>query len=222
MFKYLELATETYDNKRWYHTEKGAYPSITTVLGHTASQEKINILNKWRESFGHEKADEYTKSRAAHGTMVHLLAERYLNGEDLFVPVGGQEIPEYDIRAFKALKLKLNKIQKIWGQEVALVSSKLEVAGRCDLIGIYNDKPVIIDFKTSARIKNDADIEDYKLQLCFYAIAHNEMFNTQITDGVIMMVANGLPLEFNVYLPTFAEMLQKRVNLFWKNTINNL
>lgn len=221
MFNYAEILTETYDDKRWYHTPAGAYPSITTVLGHTAPQSSRDALEKWRNSFGHEAADAFTKARADHGTMVHLMAERYLGGDDPFAPVGGQEISKFDQGAFRGLKFKLDNITQVWGQEVALYSTELEVAGRCDLIGVYKNVPVIVDFKTSSRIKGDADIADYKLQLCFYANAHNEMFGTSIAEGIILMIANGIPMEFKIDLHEQQTHLKERVNLFWKNMINN-
>jgi genome maintenance exonuclease 1 len=89
----------------------------------------------------------------------------------------------------------------VWGQECALYSPSLEVAGRCDLVGKYKGIPVIVDFKTAGRVKGHKDIGDYKLQLAFYACAHNEMFGTNIRDGVILMVAQtGFPMEFNVFM----------------------
>ena len=222
LFNYLDIETETYDNARWYQTPAGAYPSITSILGHTASQEKIDSLNRWRDSRGHKEADEYTQQRADHGTMVHLLIERFLKGEDAYAPVPGKIISGADIAAFKSLKFKLKNITSVWGQEVALFSTNLEIAGRCDLICEYNGVPAIVDFKTSARIKNDADIHDYKLQLCFYAQAHNEMFNTNITEGVVLMATNSIPQEFKIYLPDFESALQIRAKTFWKNTINKI
>lgn len=208
---------------RWYKTPSGKfYPSITTILGTTAPEEAKKSLENWRNSLGHAKADAYSKSRADHGTNVHLLAERYLKKEQVDAPIGGQPVPQQDFIAFNALKLKLDKIEKVWGQEVALYSDFFEVAGRCDLIGEYKGRPVIIDFKTAGRIKSDKDIGDYKLQLCFYGMAHNEMFGTDIQDGVVLMVAqNGFPLEFNFKLEDYVEPLHKRTQEFWAGIVNS-
>jgi ATP-dependent exoDNAse (exonuclease V) beta subunit len=216
-YQYPEMNTQTYNNQRWYSTPWGLdYPSITTVLAHTASEDKIKSLEKWRQSMGEEKADAYTKSRADHGTIVHLLAERYLKGENVYAPVDNAPISEEDIGAFHTLKLKLKKVEEVYGQEVALASKTLECAGRCDLIAKYGGKDVIIDFKTAGRIKDTTDIHDYKLQLCFYAIAHNEMFGTNINEGIVWMVSmGGFPQEFKVDLREHLTELKYRLKTFW-------
>jgi hypothetical protein len=41
----------------------------------------------------------------------------------------------------------------------------------------------IIDYKTSSRVKDTSQSGDYWLQAAFYAIAHNEMFDTKIENG---------------------------------------
>ena len=220
-FSYPDLEAESVNNKRYYHTPLGAYPSITTILGTTMPEEKAKSLENWRQSLGPAKADAYSRSRADHGTNVHLLAERFLKGEHVEAPLAnGSPIPHEDLVAFNALKLKLKKVEEVWGQEVALFSEHYEVAGRCDLIGVWKNKPVIIDFKTSARMKSQDDIYDYRLQLAFYGHAHNEMFGTNIEDGVVLMVAaNGFPLEFNFKLAEYFEPLQLRVEEFWIKTL---
>lgn len=221
-YPYPELTTQEYLGLRWYETPNGTFfPSITTILGTTAPEESKQALANWRNSLGHAKADAHSKARADHGTNVHLLAERYLKGEEVFASINGADVPQGDKVAFNALKLKLDKVEEVWGQECALYSNFFEVAGRCDLIGVYKKKPVIIDFKTSGRLKGDKDIYDYKLQLAFYGAAHNEMFGTSIEEGVVLMVAqNGFPLEFTFKLEDFYEPLQTRVQEFYEMIVN--
>lgn len=222
-FAYLDLQTVSHQGKRWYETPIGPLPSITTVLGHTEPEEKKESLRKWQESLGPVQAAQVSKAATDRGTNVHLLCERFLKGEPVDVPINGKPVPFADMQSFNALKLKLNKIDEVWGQEVALYSSSLELAGRCDLIAVYKGKPAIIDFKTSSRVKSDKDIHSYKLQLAFYATAHNEMFGTDINEGVILMVAEtGFPQEFKVHLPLFVPELKERSKRFWLDAINNL
>lgn len=219
-FNYPELKSHAFKGMRFYETPDGNfYPSITTVLGGTISAEKEQSLKKWQLSLGMDAAQKKTEAAANRGTAVHLLAERYLKKEPLKQP--GDNFCQDDISAFNALKLKLNKIEKVWAQEVALYSDILGIAGRTDLIGVYKGKPCIIDFKTSSRIKNDSDIEDYKLQLCAYAAMHNEMFGTDIKDGVILMTSgSGFPQEFLVDLRVCVESLAIRVEKFYADKIS--
>ena len=44
-----------------------------------------------------------------------------------------------------------------------------------------------MDFKQSNKPKKVEWIEDYKLQLCAYAEAHNEVYGTKIRKGVVLM-----------------------------------
>lgn len=222
-YTYQELQTENHDGKRFYSIPNGSfYPSITTVLGTTQPEEAKAALAGWRNALGAVKADAFSKKACDHGTAVHLLAERYLKKQDPFAEINGEPVQQADKAAFNALKLKLDKIDEVWGQEVALFSTELEVAGRCDLVGKYKGVPVIVDFKTAGRIKGKKDIGDYKLQLAFYAQAHNEMFGSNIQDGVILMVAQtGFPMEFNVKLADYKDELQARVTACWTQILSN-
>lgn len=199
MFTYPEIQTEQHQGMRFYHTASGPYPSITTILGTTQPEEAVKALENWRKSLGAAKAAAHSKKATDRGTNVHLLAERYLKKEDPFTSINGVSISDSDKAAFNALKLKLDKIDEVWGQEVPLYSDFYQVAGRCDLVGKFKGVPVIVDFKTAGRVKNRKDIGDYELQLMFYGDAHNEMFDTNIQEGVILMIAEtGFPMEFRV------------------------
>ena len=220
-FEYTDLTTQTAMGGRWYDTPLGSFPSITTILGTTAPPDKVASLENWRNSLGIEKANAVSKKATDHGTNVHLLAERYLKKEAVNAPINGQPVPYADMAAFNALKLKLDKIEEIWGQEVALYSTSLEVAGRCDLVGKFKGMPVIVDFKTASRVKGKKDIHDYELQLLFYATAHNEMFGTNITTGIILMVADtGFPQEFKIeFTDDMKAELKERVQKYWTSVL---
>lgn len=219
-FAYPDLQTVTHQGRRWYDTPVGFLPSITTVLGFTEPEEKKESLRRWQESLGPLKAAEVSKAATDRGTNVHLLCERFLKGEQVDAPINGKSVPYADLQSFNALKLKLSKVTEVWGQEVALFSKTLELAGRCDLIGVYKDKPVIIDFKTSSRVKSTKDIHSYQLQLAFYGQAHNEMLGTDIDEGVILMVSEaGFPQEFRVKLVEHLDELKQRSTRFWQDAL---
>lgn len=195
MFDYKELSAEMIQGLgRVYHTPLGPYPSITTMLGQSAPAEKTSYLDAWRARVGNAKANQITNDAATRGTNTHLMLERYVNGQEAYKE---GEFPEGHIKVFKSLKLELKKINKVYGQEVVLYSDTLQVAGRCDLVGEYQGTMSIIDYKTSSRVKSKEEIGDYWLQTAFYAIAHNEMFGTDIQKLVILMgVENHLPMVF--------------------------
>jgi hypothetical protein len=58
------------------------------------------------------------------------------------------------------------------------------------------------------------------LQLSFYATAHNELFGTDIRQGVVMMsAAGGMPQEFLVDIPAKLPELQDRIAIFWEKVL---
>jgi genome maintenance exonuclease 1 len=216
-FDYLDYPTVDVSGKRVYQiSDEKYYPSITTVLGHTLLAEKSKYLEAWKARVGAAKANQITNDAAARGTNTHLMLERHLKGE---VPFKEGEFPEAHVNVFKSLRLELRKINKVYGQEVVLFSDLLGVAGRCDLIAEYQGALAVVDYKTSSRIKNKDEIGDYWLQATFYAIAHNEMFGTNIEKLVIMMgVENHLPMIFRKNVDDeLLLQLSERVSKFYSN-----
>lgn len=213
-FDYPKLSVTNFLNQRFYITPEGnAYPSITTMLGITMRPEKKESLENWRTSLGAVEADRRTNAAANRGTNVHTMLEQFLNGEKINVPNAAPD----DIQIFNSLKLKLKGINEIWGQEVALYSDLLAIAGRCDFVGVFKGVDSIIDFKTSNGHKDKNKIDDYYMQMTFYALSHNEMFGTNINNGVILMgCSNGLPLEFRIDLRDYVQPLCDRIDDYYK------
>ncbi len=213
-FDYPDVSTIEEFNLRWYLVDdETAFPSITSMLGKTTPEEKRLSLENWRNSVGAERADQISNEATTNGTAVHLLIELFLGGQT----INETEFTEQQLKSFKSLKGYLKKIDEVWGQEVALFSRTLKIAGRCDCIGVYKGKPSILDWKTSSKIKNESMIEDYKYQLAFYARAHNEMFGTNIEHGVVLMATkDGFPLEFCVDLKKYYDKLETRVQYFYE------
>ena len=77
-------------------------------------------------------------------------------------------------------------LNEIWGSEVVLYYPDL-YAGATDLVGIYNGRESIIDFKQSNKPKRREWIDDYFIQLGAYAMAHNFVYDTKIQSGIILM-----------------------------------
>lgn len=214
-FDYLDYETVNVDGKRIYQiSDEKYYPSITTVLGQSLPAEKSSYLDAWRARVGNAKANQITDDAATRGTNTHTMLERHLKGE---VPYKDDEFPEAHVNVFKSLRLELRKINRVYGQEVVLFSDDLGVAGRCDLIAEYQGTLAVVDYKTSSRVKSKEEIGDYWLQAVFYAIAHNEMFGTNIEKLVIMMgVENHLPMIFRKVIDDdLLLQLSERVSAFY-------
>jgi len=77
-------------------------------------------------------------------------------------------------------------MDECWGVEVPMYFPQV-YAGTTDCVGLYNGKPAIIDFKQTNKPKKTEWVQDYFCQLCAYAEAHNEVYGTDIQQGVILM-----------------------------------
>ena len=78
------------------------------------------------------------------------------------------------------------KLEEIFGMETTLHYPQ-KYAGTADLVGIYKGKEAIIDFKQANKPKKVNYIQDYFLQLGAYTLAHNFVYKTNITSGVILL-----------------------------------
>jgi len=77
-------------------------------------------------------------------------------------------------------------VEEVWGSEINLYYPEL-YAGTTDLVGVYEGKPAILDFKQARKLKKAEWVEDYFLQLTAYAEAHNKLFDTDIRTGRIFI-----------------------------------
>ena len=187
-------------------------PSVTTVLSGT-SKSKDGLI-QWRNRVGEEEAERVIKQSTDIGTAVHEAIENYLNGkpwnnfEDTHDQLLAKNISD------KFIKDGLNGITEIWGLEVGLLLDNL-YAGTADCVGEYEGIPTLIDFKTAKKIKKREWIEDYFLQGCAYANAHNVMFGTKIEQIVILMVDRNAIFQEFIVRPTEFNFLTRK----WKNRL---
>jgi genome maintenance exonuclease 1 len=115
---------------------------------------------------------------------MHSYLEHHLNGQGLLdLSDEGQAARSM---AQTIIDKGLGDLQEIWGNEVVLYYPDL-YAGQTDLVGIYQGRDSIIDFKQSNRPKQDSWIEDYYLQGAAYSTAHDCIYGTEIEQIVILI-----------------------------------
>jgi genome maintenance exonuclease 1 len=78
------------------------------------------------------------------------------------------------------------KLSEIWGTEATLYYPG-KYAGTCDACGVYEGQETIIDFKQSNKPKKEEYITDYYYQLAAYSLAHNVVYNSRITQGIVLL-----------------------------------
>ena len=184
LYNYPPCTRSTTDGLRTYDVGKEKLPSVTTILSKTKSQEAIDSINSWKARVGEEQATRIKDQAAARGTDMHTHLEKHILGEGyLDLRPEGRVAKEM---ANTIIAKGFNDLQEIWGSEVTLHYPGL-YAGATDLVGTYDYEDSIIDFKQSNKPKRKEWIDDYFMQLGAYAMAHNYVYQTQITQGVILM-----------------------------------
>lgn len=178
-FEYKPLERVSTPNGRRYIVGEGrSLPSVTTILG---AMKDMTHLNQWKEKVGEKEAQRIVTEASGIGNSMHKNLEDYILGKEM---TGGNVLAK--ILAKLIIKEAFPKIDEIWGSEVSLYSTGL-YAGTTDLVGVHQGIPSIMDFKNSRSNKKREWIEDYFMQLAAYALAHNEMYGTDIHRGVVMI-----------------------------------
>ena len=183
-FVYPKSQRSLIQGQRHYDIEQTKLPSVTTILSATQSEEKRQSLAKWKARLGDQAADRVRDIAALRGTAMHTFLEAYVRGtghKDL-TSIGKEEEP----MAQRIIEAGLGDLNEVWGSEVTLYYPGL-YAGATDVVGIYNGRESIIDFKQTNKPKRREWIEDYFIQLGAYAMAHNYVYRTQIQSGIILM-----------------------------------
>jgi len=202
-YNYQKLDRTSVDGKRRYLTPDGsAVASVTTILD--ATKDKTHLI-AWRKRVGEAKAKEITTEAAGVGTRMHKYLEDYVDTGEWPMP-GSNPYAQQAHSMAEQIKLHaMQDVGEIWGSEVQLYVPQL-YAGTTDLVGTYKGQPSIMDFKQTNRPKKVEWVEDYFLQLTAYAIAHNEIYGTNICEGHVFMCSrDGEYQQFDIWPDEFAE-----------------
>jgi len=185
-YPYKELSRSSGKDGRKYNTPTGALPSVTTILSATKPKEQQEGLARWRKSIGEARANAICTEAANRGTRMHKYLEDYVN-DGIFSDAGSNPFAkEAHMMAKEIIDKGMCNVNECWGTEVSLYYPEI-YAGTTDLVGEHKGNPAIMDFKQSNKPKKDEYVNDYKTQLVFYGIAHNELYKTNINTGVILM-----------------------------------
>jgi hypothetical protein len=186
-FDYKPLNRVTEDGKRLYATPDGKrLPSVTTVLDKTKPEEKKLALENWRKSVGHARAQQITTEAANRGTRMHKYLEDYVKTGQLSERGSNPFSWASHGMAETVIEKGLCNVSEFWGVEIPLYFPGL-YAGTTDGAGIHLGDESILDYKQTNKPKKREWIEDYFLQLVAYALAHNEVYGTNIRKGVVLM-----------------------------------
>lgn len=201
-FTYQSLQRESVNGQRLYATPDGKkLPSVTTILDKTKPEESRRALAEWKRRVGTEQAQKITTEAANRGTRMHTYLEHYVKTGEL-KPAGTNPFawPSHQM-AMTVIDQGLKNVSEFWGVEIPLYFPNL-YAGTSDGAGIHLGEEAILDYKQTNKPKREEWIDDYKLQLVAYALAHNELYGTKIRKGVVLMcVRPDLDAQYNITKP---------------------
>ena len=208
-YKHYNRFSDTTGRK--YLVDNIKVPSVTTIL--SATKDK-RFLDNWRRRVGDQEADRIMRQASSVGTEMHQVLEYYLTGQ------GYYNAAEEGTKPRMMAKTILDNIvlDEVWGNEISL-QYKNQFAGTCDLTAVAYGKPSIVDWKQANRPKKEEWVEDYKLQLGAYYLAHTTNYGP-IEQGVISICTRDLQYqEFRLSeadLKEYSEKFLERLSEFNK------
>lgn len=168
---------------RYYLTPDGKFPSMTSIL-------KVlddGGIEKWVERVGEEEAERIKTEASERGNALHDYIELYL-------------LNKLDRKMMKHASAKMlfnrmmpyfNKVDVVFGTEVALYHPELRYAGRTDAVVGVGTEIVIVDHKNSRRpidlSKQYArrKLFKYQLQCAGYSLGLEYATGMRATKGMI-------------------------------------
>ena len=221
-FNYPKSSRSLENGIRKYLFDDEKLPSVTSILQATKSEEDKAALENWKQRVGYKEANKIKTEASSRGTSMHSYIEDFLRGrinESFF-----ESNEQYKNMAKEIIDKGIKgKLEEIFGMETTLRYPQ-KYGGTADLVGIYLGKEAIIDFKQANKPKKVDYIQDYFLQLGAYTLAHNVVYETNITSGVILLcTVDNLFQDFKIEgkeLIMYQNLFLGRLKKF--NDLNNL
>ena len=221
-FNYPKSSRSIENGMRKYLFDDEKLPSVTSILQVTKSEEDKAALENWKQRVGNAEAKRIKNEASNRGTSMHSYIEDFLKGrinESFF-----ESNENYKNMAKEIIEKGIKgKLEEIYGIETTLHYPE-KYAGTADLVGVYQGKESIIDFKQANKPKKVDYIQDYFLQLGAYTLAHNVVYKTNITSGVILLcTVDNLFQDFKIEgkeLIMYQNLFLGRLKKF--NDLNNL
>ncbi len=221
-FNYPKSSRSLEDGYRKYLLGDNKLPSVTTILSATKSEEEKAALANWISRVGVKESNKIKTEASSRGTSMHTYIEEFLRGrinESFF-----ENNEQYKNMAKEIIEKGINgKLEEIYGMEETLYYPE-QYAGTADLIGVYQGKNVIIDFKQANKPKKTDYIQDYFLQLGAYTLAHDVVHGTRMKVGIILLCTKDILFqEFKIEgaeLEMYQNLFLGRVKKFYE--LNNI
>ncbi len=196
---------------------KAKLPSVSTILKETMSDEKKLAIQKWMERVGNEEAKKIKKDASSRGDKMHIYIDNFLSKRKM--------LQLEDDKPYKMAQTIIENgikghLKEIWSTEAVLYFPEKYV-GITDLVGkMDNDLETVIDFKQSNTPKQEKYCEDYFLQLAAYILAHDKVYKTTITQGIILLCTENYMFQSFVLdgekLEKYKKLFLERIEQYYK------
>ena len=185
-FTYPKSMRSMVSGSRMYAVNQQKLPSVTSILQATQSEEKKASLANWKARVGAAEANRIKNDASSRGTSMHSHLEKYLLGQ-LNLELLEEEASKSKKMADEIIEQGIKgKLSEIYGTEATLYYPS-KYAGTCDAVGVYEGQETIIDFKQSNKPKKEEYVDEYYHQLAAYSLAHNVVYNSNITQGIVLL-----------------------------------
>lgn len=215
-YKNCKQINDPVTRKRVYLTPDGeSLPSVTTILSATKD---MTHLNEWKKRIGEAKAQQITTEAAGVGTAMHSNLERFIAGLQR-QPGNNPVHVQANSMADQIIINGLTDVNEVWAMEQSLYFPGL-YSGTTDLVAVYKGNPSVCDYKQTNKPKKEEWVEDYKIQLIAYILAHNEVYKSDIREGHVFMCSRNCeyqqfdlqPSDFNKYQDMWLNKVEEYYN----------
>ena len=222
-FIYPKSTRSIIQGSRHYMVNEENLPSVTTILKATESEEKKAKLAEWKQRVGYKQAEIISREATSRGSSMHDYLEKFLLGKLNMDLLGDNALEK--MMADQIIENGLrNKLNEIWGCEATLYYPG-KYAGAADCIGVYENKETIIDFKQSNKPKKEEWISEYYLQLSAYSLAHDKVYKSNISQGVILLCTKDNIFQRFIIdadiLKKYQDQFLKKVEQFYRQRMTN-
>jgi len=196
-YNYPSSSRSIYQGHRHYALNNQMLPSVTSIIEMTKTNKEKESLASWKQRLGEKESAAISREAAKRGSEMHSNIERFLlNKDNLDLFEDKKEKSKSSIMSDLIIEEGLkDKLEEIHGVECVLYyPGSKGFAGSSDLIGIYSGVHTVIDFKQKNSImkENYDSLKNYYTQLGGYSLAHNKVYGSNISQGVILLATTDL------------------------------
>jgi len=208
------------DMFRYYSLPDGhQFAGVTTILAATKTPRDKAKLDEWRKRVGEFEANLISHRATDRGTGMHAAAEARLTTQPVVIA---------DVAApyWESIQHVFPMIIRPYLVE-GVVWHPYGFAGSTDLVahvewpGIVGGVPVVLDWKTSDKVKKEGFLDDYRCQTAGYCAAVNRLYGHPyggIKHGMIVIAVPGQEAQIIRLAPWemkhYWDLFKKRVAKF--------